>query len=183
MTSDLWHTLTDRLDLRAAAANDLGELYALHADPRVWEHLPSGVHTSQEQTASDLAEFQADWDRDGLGYWTVRRRDDARFVGIGGVRLRPSGVWNLYYRIAPEHHGHGYATEIAEAALKAAAAVRGDVPVIALLLEHNTPSRRVAERSGLRRVWRGPDADLPDSIRLLYADRKLDEALLDRLRS
>lgn len=53
--------------------------------------------------------------------------------------------------------------------------MRGEFPVIALLLEHNDASRAVAERSGLRMVWRGPDKDNPDpaAIRLVYADREL----------
>ena len=33
-----------------------------------------------------------------------------------------------------------------------------------MLLEHNDASRAVAERSGLRMVWRGPDKDNPDPL-------------------
>lgn len=36
---------------------------------------------------------------------------------------------------------------------------------------------------GLELVWRGPDAGNPhpDAVRLVYADRPLDDELLDRL--
>jgi hypothetical protein len=55
--------------------------------------------------------------------------------------------------------------------------------VIAYLLEHNRESRGRAERTGLQLVWRGPDAGNPDpdAVRLVYADRPLDDAILDRL--
>lgn len=177
------HTDTDRLRLTAVHADDVDELHALHADERVWTHFPSGRHTSREQTARQAADFAADWLRDGLGYWTARRRDDGAFVGIGGVRLRPAGVLNLYYRLVPEQQGHGFAAELGRAALAAAAQHLPDVPVTAFLLEHNTASRATAEKVGLRLVWRGPDAGNPDphAVRLVLADRELSDTVLGRL--
>ncbi|MFD1718008.1 GNAT family N-acetyltransferase [Georgenia deserti] len=172
---------TERLVLTAAEETDLDELYALHSDPRVWEHLPSGRHTTTARTARDLAEYREDWAA-GLGYW-VARLPDGTFVGIGGVRLRPAGVLNLYYRLVPEQQRRGYALEIARAAMDAAAEVRPEAPVTAFLLEHNTASRAVAERLGLTQVFRGHDAGNPDprAVRLVYADRPLTEAQLNAL--
>lgn len=169
------HRTTDRLDLTPVAPGDLDRLHELHADPRVWEHFPSGRHTSREQTARQVETFAADWERDGIGYWTARRRDDGAFVGIGGVRLRPAGVLNLYYRLVPEQQGEGFAAELSRAALALAAERRAAVPVTAFLLEHNAASRATAERTGLRLVWRGPDAGNPDpaAVRLVFADREL----------
>ncbi len=164
-------------------ADDTDELFALHHDARVWTHFPSGRHTSREQTAAQVADFAADWSRDGIGYWTARRRDDGAFVGIGGLRLRPAGVLNLYYRLAPEQQGHGFATEIGRAALDAAGQRLPEVPVTAFLLEHNAASRSTAENVGLSLVWRGPDAGNPDpsAVRLVFADRALDDDTLRRM--
>jgi hypothetical protein len=69
------------------------------------------------------------------------------------------------------------------AALDAAHAVAPDRPVVAYLLEHNAESRGRAERAGLSLQWRGPDAGNPDpaAVRLVYADRPLDLALLERV--
>jgi RimJ/RimL family protein N-acetyltransferase len=91
--------------------------------------------------------------------------------------------WNLYYRLAPAAWRFGLAGELVTAALDAARTVGLDRPVVAYLLEHNTESRRRAERSGLSLVWRGPDAGNPDpdAVRLVYADRPLDEVLLARI--
>lgn len=166
--------VTSRLDLRAITAHDIDDLYALNSDPRVWTHLPSGVHTSRAQTAAQVARQVAAWESDGLGYWTARLADGT-LAGVGGSSVRDALAWNIYYRFVPAVQGRGLATELVQAARAAALAVRPDLPVVALLLEHNLASKAVAEKSGLRLLWRGPDVGNPDAaaIRLIYADRDL----------
>jgi hypothetical protein len=68
-------------------------------------------------------------------------------------------------------------------ALDCAHTVAPERPVVAVLLEHNVESRGRAERAGLSQVWRGPDAGNPDpdAVRLVYADRPLDDELLGRV--
>lgn len=174
--SQLRCTTTDRLDLTAVTHEDLDDLYALHSDPRVWQHFPQGLHKDREQTARDVADYIEGWDRDGLAYWVARRRDDGAFVGIGGVRLTAGGrAWNTYYRLRPEQQGQGFATELAKAGHTAAAQVGPEIPVFAFLLEHNLASKATAERLGLSLVWRGPDSGNADpaAVRLIYADRPL----------
>jgi RimJ/RimL family protein N-acetyltransferase len=130
---------------------DLGPLYALHADPAVWRHLPSGRHTSPEKTEAFIRQQEQAWEADGLGYWTARTarvgRDDGpgQLVGVGGCARRHDAVWNLYYRLTATAWGHGYAREIAEAGRAAATGLNPELPVVAYLLEHNTASRRTAE--------------------------------------
>lgn len=169
--------LTARLDLAEVTEADVDELHALSADPRVWQHFPSGRHLDRDATAKQLVMFRESWDAAGLGYWTARLRQAAEFVGVGGCALRRGAAWNVYYRIRPEAQGHGYASELVDAALSAARDLRPDLPIIAFLLEHNVASRRTAERAGLQLAWRGPDAGNPDpgAVRLVYADRPLTE--------
>ena len=89
---------------------------------------------------------------------------------MGGVQRHSSGGWNLAYRIACEHWGHGFATEVGAAAIEAAHAADNTVPVIAWIVANNEPSRRVAERLGL--VNYGERVDTNDGQRrLAYADR------------
>jgi len=163
---------TVRLDLRAVAMSDVDLIYGLTSDPRVWTHLPSGVHTSREQAEAELARQAAAWDSDGLAQWTARLHDGT-FAGIGGCSISAGTAWNVYYRFVPEVQGRGLATELVSAAQAAARQVRPDLPVTALLLEHNHASKAVAEKSGLQLIWRGPDVGNPDpdAIRLVYADR------------
>lgn len=165
---------TERLRLDRPTPADVDDWHAIHADPRVWEHFPSGRHTSIDETEAALAAALDDWAAGGLGYWSVRLDADGPVIGCGGCRpVADEQRWNLYYRFTPESQGNGYATELAGAAIAAANAVRPDWPVVAYMLEHNTASWRVAERLGMHRIWTGPDAGNPDpaAIRFVYADR------------
>jgi RimJ/RimL family protein N-acetyltransferase len=189
---DFRHVETPRLLLDAVVPGDLDEHYALMSDPGSWRHLPSGRHTSPEQTMAGIEHSVRHWARDGLGYWTARLREDlpdagltaGSLVGTGGCAVRDGDRWwNLYYRLTPSAWGLGLAAELVRAAMHAARCVDPDRPVVAYLLEHNRESRGRAERSGLELVWRGPDAGNPDpdAVRLVYADRPLGPDLLDRV--
>jgi RimJ/RimL family protein N-acetyltransferase len=189
---DLRHVLTPRLLLDPVVPGDVDEHFALMSDPGVWNHLPSGRHTSPDQTMAGIQHSVRHWATDGLGYWTARLRDDlpeagltaGAMVGTGGCAVRVGTTWwNLYYRLTPPAWGLGLAAELVTAAIDAAHAVDPDRPVIAYLLEHNVESRGRAERAGLSLVWRGPDAGNPDpaAVRLVYADRPLSGDVLDRV--
>ena len=186
------HLLTPRLRLDAVVPDALDELYDLMSDAGTWAHLPSGRHTSPEQTSAGIEHSLGHWARDGLGYWTARLRDDlpgtplraGEVVGTGGCALRVGTTWwNLYYRLTPAAWGTGLAAELVTAALEAAHAVAPDRPVIASLLEHNVESRGRAERAGLSLAWRGADAGNPDpdAVRLVYLDRDPDDELVAAL--
>ncbi|MGY2063902.1 GNAT family N-acetyltransferase [Blastococcus sp. SYSU DS0619] len=186
------HRQTPRLTLDAVVEGDLDEHVALMSDPGVWAHLPSGRHTSAEQTMRGIRHSLGHWQRDGLGYWTARLRADlpgtdlraGDVVGTGGCALRVGTAWwNLYYRFTPAAWGTGLAAELVRAAIDAARTVAPERPVVAYLLEHNLRSRGRAERAGLSLAWRGPDAGNPDpdAVRLVYTDRDLDDGLLARV--
>lgn len=180
MTDAATSIVTDRLTLCRPVERDLPGLYELHADPRVWEHLPAGRHTSLAETRTLIDRYVEGWDANGLDVWVARDRETAALVGIGGPSLRGGRAWNLYYRLAPAAWGRGFAQEIIMAARAAVAARGSDLPVVAYLLEHNEGSRRAAERAGLELVWRGRDRGNPDpaAVRLVFADRPLHEETL-----
>jgi RimJ/RimL family protein N-acetyltransferase len=164
------HKRTARLELHAVSMADLAPLFAINSDPETWRHDPAGRHVTADQTRVWIDRAAARWRTDGLSYWSVRLRSDGSTIGVGGVQRHASGGWNLYYRFAPSSWGFGYATEMAQAALAAAAAVDPEVPVFAWILDHNKTSRRVAERLGLKN--HGPFVDSNDGVtRLAYADR------------
>ncbi|MEM9464671.1 MAG: GNAT family N-acetyltransferase [Actinomycetota bacterium] len=165
---------TKRLVLTQPTTGDLDAWHTIHADPRVWEHFPSGRHAEGAQSEAALHAAIDDWQADGLGYWSVRAAPDGPIIGCGGCRRVPADHrWNLYYRFTPESQGNGYATELARASIAAANTIDPGLPVVAYMLEHNTASWRVAERIGMHRLWTGPDAGNPDpaAVRLVYADR------------
>lgn len=176
------YTKTERLVLRPVCAQDVELVYSLNSNPKLWDHLPSGIHTSSDQTISQISSVMKDWADHNLGYWIATLHDDS-FVGVGGCAVRGGVAWNIYFRLLPEQQGKGLATEIARAGLIAAKATRPELPVTATLLEHNFASKAVAEKLGLTLVWRGVDAANPDQtkVRLIYADRQLSQQTLDIL--
>lgn len=193
---DLRSTTTRRLHLDAVVPLDVEDHFALLADPSRWSHLPSGRHTSREQTMVGINQSVQHWAENGLGYWTARLRADlpaaqvpprlrpGQMIGTGGCAVRVGTTWwNLYYRLTPAAWGLGLAAELVAAAVDAARAVDPDRPVVAYLLEHNLESRGRAEGAGLSLVWRGPDTGNPDpdAVRLVYADRPLDDDLISRV--
>ena len=180
---------TARLFLTPVRMAELDEVAALHADERVWTHLPQGRHPSVDHTRTKIDAMEHQWSRDGLGYWVARLRQPLAglsigdFVGIGGCAIESDARWwNLYYRFRPESQGNGLAAELCQAALLAARSVNAERPVVARLVEHNRASKATAERAGLRLQWRGPDSDGSDAVRLVYADRSLDAELLGAIK-
>jgi RimJ/RimL family protein N-acetyltransferase len=148
-------TTTKRLVLRPVALDDVDTLYALSADPRVWTHLPSGRHTSREQTAAQVDHFVRSWADHRLGYWLAYDLD-GDFVGVGGCMASSAGTWNVYYRVHPEQQRRGYAAEIAEAGITAARHTDPRRPVTAHLLEHNTASKATARADRVATGLAGP---------------------------
>lgn len=163
--------LTDRLDLQAVSLGDLDVLFALNTDPRTWGHQPEGRHTDPATTRAWIERAVVAWVTQGLGYWTLRLRTTGEVVGSGGAQQHPEGYWNLYYRLFPGHWGHGYATELAEAARTHAGHVAPDIPFIAWIHSHNTASRAVATRLGLHDYGLRPFPK-DGSLAHAYADRE-----------
>jgi RimJ/RimL family protein N-acetyltransferase len=161
---------TERLRLRAASIDDAEDLFPIFADPAGWWYEPEGVHLDLARSRWWLARASARWEGDGLSYWLVRLAETGETIGVGGVQRRPSRSWNLFYRIATSHWGQGYATELAHAAVAGAHAADDTVSVAAWVAAHNHPSRRVAERVGLKDY--GAYVDPVDGqTRIVYADR------------
>lgn len=171
---------TDRLILRRPLHDDAAALYRICADPAVWRHYPSKVFTEAAQAERMVADRIALWERDGLAAWTALDRDSEAVIGYGGVAKQASSFWNLGYRLDAAVHGRGLARELAEAAVRAAAAHSPQLPVVAYLLENNAASAAVAVRAGLSLRHRGPDRGNPDpdAVRLVYADRVLSPEVL-----
>lgn len=165
-----------RLEMSPMQLGDLEALWPMLGDPRMWTHHPQARPSSLEAAAGYVSRAAARWEQDGLSYWTLRLLDGGTVVGSGGVQLHPRGHWNVNYRIAVPHQGQGYAGEVLQAGLAAAAAVDATRPCIAWIDEGNHASRRVAERGGLvDRGLRSGAAD--DIVRLACADRALDDVV------
>lgn len=151
--TDLWLS-TPRLTLSRPAPADTAAVYAIHSDPRTYEHAPTSRMQNWQQATDLLTLWSGHWDKHGFGYAVVRLRDRPTAIGFAGVKhhvLDGGPVLNLYYRFAPESWGSGLATEAAAAIVGWAAAHQPQVTVIARAATANPRSQRVAERTGLVR--------------------------------
>ena len=166
---------TDRLLLTPLTPSDIDDVHAVFSDERTWTHLPAGRHSVRASSVDLVQRKIGGRARHGLGSWAVRSAADHAFLGVGGVDMTAAGVWNLGYRLAPWAWGHGYATEIARAAVAAADDIVPEVPITGRVLTNNPASAAVLERAGLSLVWQGSTSStLPDGVeRQVWADRAL----------
>ncbi|MFJ9691698.1 GNAT family N-acetyltransferase [Kitasatospora sp. NPDC101183] len=147
-------TVSERLVLSRPREDDLEAVFAIHGDPETNRYNPFGPHRDRRQSREMLDGFVEDWERDGVGYCAVATREDpGTIIGFTGLFLHTlfeERVFNLYYRYRPTAWGLGYAAEAARASMAEALPRFPGVPVTALIHEDNLPSRRLAERLGLR---------------------------------
>ena len=151
---------TTRLNFRRADHADLDEILRIHSDPAANVHNPNGPMRDLAGARAYLDMWNNDWATAGIGYWAFSRRDDPdepddRIVGFGGLRYRQLGhdwIHNMYYRLAPQAWGQGFAPEIAAVARHAwADHFAGRGPLLAITRPGNTASQRTAVRAGLSR--------------------------------
>lgn len=144
-----WTIHTGRLILTPVGWQDIGELCALKADPRVYAMMLGGVRTPI-QVAAEMAEDNQFWARHGAGMWMVRTLDGA-MAGLTGVHQRVDGRGiAIRFAFRPETQGKGMAREAAGAALRFAHE-RAHIPrIVAVCRENNIGSRTVLGAIGLR---------------------------------
>ncbi len=150
---------TKRLVLRRPTADDGAALFRIHGDPATYRYSPRQPDPDQATSEKDLQEWLSDWQDEGYGYWTVILPSVKEVIGFGGISCmhwRDRDVLNLYYRFTPNAWGHGYATEMAQAAIHLARTHLPQLPIVARIRDINVASKRVAERAGL---LRRPDLD------------------------
>lgn len=142
------HRLTDRLDLQAMTLDDVDLLHPIISEDHNRRYIPGERLESLAASRAWIERYSSRWAGHGLGYWTVRLRATGAVIGVGGAGRRPA-FWNLYYLIDQNHRGCGYATELALAAQREAAAVAPDLPLAAWIHQENAASQAVARHVGL----------------------------------
>jgi RimJ/RimL family protein N-acetyltransferase len=150
--SPLNNLLTPRLDLRLWRDEDSEPFASMNADPRVREHYPN-VLTRSESDAS-MARIRAHFEQHGFGNWALELRDRPGLIGYAGLSHpsfpSPCGPCvEIGWRLAFAHWGHGYATEAAEAVVRAAFEKIGLEEIVSFATIGNVRSRRVMEKLGM----------------------------------
>ena len=143
---------TERLRGRRPEPDDLLEYVRIFTDPRVDEDLwPADLRTS-DKVAAILKGSIEHWDRWGFGPWTVLERGSERIVGRVGLEYTTKfghPEVELEWFIDPDAWGRGYATEMAQEAVRAAFTTLGLDELIAYTTPDNTASRSIMEKLGM----------------------------------
>jgi RimJ/RimL family protein N-acetyltransferase len=150
---------TERLILRWLTEADAQRLVELDSDPEVMRYLNGGVATPRELVEREiLPRFLSYYERyDGFGVWAAVEKSSGAFIGWFSLRPHEESRQNemeLGYRLRRSVWGQGYATEGAQALIRKGFAAPGVERVTASTYEHNSASRRVMGKAGMRLVRR-----------------------------
>ena len=129
--------------------DDLGDMAAMLADPRVMEFYPRPK--SREETQAWIDWNKRNYFEHGFGLWIIETKA-AGFVGDCGLtRQAVNGRPELEvgYHMRAEMQGRGYATEAAAACRDFARDILEAVHLVAIIHPDTTASRRVAQKIGL----------------------------------
>jgi RimJ/RimL family protein N-acetyltransferase len=140
---------TPRLLLARIGEDDLADLCRLYADPRVMATL--GGLRGEAETAQQIRDFGAHWDRHGFGPWTLREPETRRFLGRGGLlRTRIGGrdEVELFYALEFDAWGRGLATELARESVRVAFEALALPELVCFTLRTNARSLGVMRRVG-----------------------------------
>ena len=154
---------TERLILRRPEAGDRDGYAELWGNEEVVRFL-GGRTLSPDQVPGGIERMLKQWDRHGIGLFSVLRKEDERLVGRVGYLLWDSERWvnamseeldeplelEIGWVVARAFWGLGYATEAAIACRDHAFGALGRERVISLIAPENVASIRVAEKIGER---------------------------------
>lgn len=142
---------TERLQLRHLRLDDLDAMFAYLGDAQTMLYYPAPfsrgfVREWIERNEDRFAKY-------GYGLFGVVLKESGELIGDCGLvwqTLPDATELEVGYHFHRAHWGHGYATEAAKACMDYAFANADVTHVISLIRPENLPSRRVAERNGMR---------------------------------
>ena len=150
---------TARLYLRQFTPDDLDELYRIYSNSEVMKYLSEGVR-NREETAADLFQIIADWEKHAFGLWAVVNKENNQLIGDGGLRfLRETPEVEVGYVLAKAYWGKGLASEVAAASLNYGFEVLKLEKIGSVAHTENRSSRRVMEKVGMRDQHNFDDSD------------------------
>jgi len=142
---------TERLILRCFGEKDIDAMAELFANSD-FMRFSLGVFTKREQTVAFIEKVM-DWDRAGIpSQFAVVRKDEDAVIGYCGFHHHGEvpGEIEIGYRLHPAYWNRGLITEAARAVRDHAFADLKLPRVISLIHPENIPSRRVAEKNGMK---------------------------------
>jgi RimJ/RimL family protein N-acetyltransferase len=145
--------VTERLRLRQWNDDDYEPFAAMGRDPRVMEFFPSLL---SPEASRDLAtRMRRGIEVRGWGFWAAEVRATGELIGFIGIEVPDSSLpfqpcVETGWRLAHAHWGKGYATEGAQAAVRAGFESAGLDEIVSYAVVANGRSRRVMDKLGMR---------------------------------
>jgi ribosomal-protein-alanine N-acetyltransferase len=165
---------TTRLRLRRFRHDDLDAIFAIIGDDVAMQYYPKTFNRSD--AAQWIQRNLRRYREHGYGLFAVTLRDGAEVIGDCGIirqEVEGEAQMEVGYHLRRDQWGHGYATEAARACMGLAFDTFGAGKVISLIRPENVPSRRVAERNGMKLDRQVTHYGLPH---LVYAMKREDYA-------
>ena len=139
---------TERLGLRPLVAGDAEAYAAVRCHPQVAKWLPPVAGEPVEAVRGTIGRFAAAWQERRYAPWGVFL--EGRLVGHGGLNFVPEfDATEVLWALHPDAWGHGYATEVARAALAYGFGTLKLDLIFAITLPDNLASQAVMKRLGL----------------------------------
>jgi RimJ/RimL family protein N-acetyltransferase len=142
---------TERLILRELVPSDAGDLALILCDPETMRYYPRPLEPHEVDEWIDRRIKQ--YEKDGYGLWGVILKGEQKFVGDCGLLIQEvEGLDELEvgYQFNKSYWRRGLATEAARGCMDYGFKELGARKIISMIRPENIPSRRVAEKNGLR---------------------------------
>jgi RimJ/RimL family protein N-acetyltransferase len=139
---------TERLCLRPLGLGDAEAYAAVRCHPEVARWLPPVAGEPVDAVRGTIGRFAAAWQERQYAPWGVFLDD--RLIGHGGLNFVPEfDATEVLWALHPDAWGHGYATEVARAALAYGFGTLKLDLIFAITLPDNLASQAVMKRLGL----------------------------------
>jgi len=141
----------ERLALRRLRASDVDAIFAIIGDDVAMQYYPKTFNRSDsvQWVERNLRRYH----EHGYGLFAVTLKGSADVIGDCGIirqDIEGGQQMEVGYHFRRDQWGHGYATEAARACMGMAFRTFGADKIISLIRPENVPSRRVAERNGMK---------------------------------
>ncbi|MDA0588500.1 MAG: GNAT family N-acetyltransferase [Planctomycetota bacterium] len=140
---------TARLNLRPWRVTDVEPLVEICSDPAVMRFVGDGVVWSRSRCQEFIEQNQRSLGDIGFCQWAVEVRETSELIGFCGFVPRGGDV-EIGWRIGTLFQQQGYGLEAARAVVDSGSEVAKRI--FATIQTQNLPSKRLAERLGMRPV-------------------------------
>jgi RimJ/RimL family protein N-acetyltransferase len=143
---------TPRLILRKFTKDDVDNLLGIFSDPETMTYFPST--RNRAETEEWIDRNLKSYEENGFGLYALELEATGQFIGYCGFILQKDvdglDEIEIGYGLRKDFWRQGYAAEAAEACKEYGFANLGAGRIISLIHPENAPSRRVAERNGMK---------------------------------